>query len=390
MKNDPASPPDEEATSVRLLRPEAFEQATAAGTPSLHTLRNARGTVAQFSSYGARWLSMWVPDQHGIPGDVVLGFDTLAGYLRAKERYHGAVIGRVCGRLGGGGFHLDGRDYPLEGNDLFGHPRPNHLHGGSGGFSFRCWEAAPGPPVQDGAALVMRYVSPDGEEGYPGRLVLTLTYTLEADDTLRLDYEAVTDRPTLVNPTSHAFFQLGADPGRKILDHLLQIDAAAVLDCDDQLLPTGRQRPVRGTPLDFSRPRAVGERLHHSVEGLLIAGRGYAATYLLNPDRGGAPAARLEDPVSGRVLELFTDRPCLQLYTGWMMDGSEAGKGGRPHGESCGLALEAQDYPDAPRHPSFPSIALRPGDVYRQRTAYRFRAGRPGTQTGHRARAPRP
>jgi len=305
-------------------------------------------------------------DGAGRPGHVVLGHETLGGYLAGNRPYLGALVGRCANRIAQGRFTLDGRVHELACND-----GPHHLHGGMRGFDKVLWSASAGTGPS-GASLELRRVSEDGEEGYPGRLDVAVTFTLGEDDQLRLDYEATSDAPTHCNLTHHPYFNLDGTPD--VLGHVLTLRAGRFLPVDAGLIPTGELRPVAGTPMDFTRPAAIGARIGADDEQLRRA-RGYDHCFVL--DRGGqglAPAASLAGPASGRLLEVLTTEPALQLYSGNFLDGTLTGRGGRVYGPRAGLCLETQHYPDAPNHPAFPSTVLRPGQVYRSTTAYRFSA----------------
>ena len=330
---------------------------------SLFTLRNARGMAVKITNYGGIVTSLAVPDRKGKTADVVLGYDSLEGYLKDSP-YFGALVGRYANRIAGGRFELDGRVYELARND-----GPNHLHGGIEGFDKKVWEAEPydGPSE---AGVVLRYLSKDGEEGYPGNLKVQVTYALNDQNELVIRYRAVTDKPTPVNLTHHGYFNLkGAGEG-DVLGHQVVIDADRYTVVNDELIPTGELRPVKGTPMDFLSPHTIGERIDR-VKG------GYDHNFVLNPPRDRdhpGSAALVYEPASGRVMEVFTTEPGLQFYTGNFLDGSIRGKGGKVYGKHGGFCMEAQHFPDSPNHPEFPSVILRPGKVYEQLTIYRFSA----------------
>src|SRR5690606_35514010 len=290
-------------------------------------------------------------------------------------RYHGAVIGRVCGRIGKGSFELDGTPYQLTINDRFGQSTGNHLHGGSRGFSFRVWQGQVGVNAEGEEALTLTLFSKDGDEGYPGNLNATVRYTLGNDNAMRIDYSARTDRTTLVNLTNHAYFNLHGQVEGDALDHSLCIYADRSVKCDHELIPTGDIISIKDTPLDFTRPTTIGARIHESFPGHLFPGKGYVMSYVLN-DAGNRLrlGATVEEKGSGRITEVYTDQPGIRFYRGWLFDGSDIGKGGKRYTGSSGIALEAQGFPDAPNQPGFPSIALLPGNEYRQTTVYRFLA----------------
>ncbi len=332
-------------------------------------LRNRRGSTARLIGFGAALQSLHVPDRHGRLDDVVLGYATLADYV-AHPQYFGATIGRYGNRIAGGRFVVDGRTVQVPRTD-----GPNALHGGVHGFDARVWEvetvSGPGEP----AGVTFGRISPDGEEGFPGRLDVRARYTLGEDDTLTLDYVATTDAPTVVNLTNHSFFNLGGENGgRTALDHVVTIHADAFTAVDDSMIPTGEIRPVDGTAMDFRTPTAIVARIRDGNERQLVLGRGYDHNYVL---RGGVtpepkPAVRVSDPASGRVLEISTTEPGVQFYSGNFLDGTRTGKSGLLYRQGDGLCFETQHFPDAPNHPTFPSTRLDPGQTHRSRTVWRF------------------
>ncbi len=335
---------------------------TAEGTPvELYVLTNGKMT-AKVMSYGAILTELLVPDRNGKIGDVVLGFDNLAAYL-AGHPHFGATTGRVANRIAKGQFTLDGKEYKLAVNN-----GPNSLHGGLKGFDKKVWKAedASGPA---GPAVKLTYTSPDGEEGYPGNLTATVTYTVTADQELKIDYTAVTDKATPVNLTNHSYFNLGGPEAGDILGHELTLLAEEFTPADETLIPTGKLAPVKGTPLDFTTPTPIGARLDQLKGDPL----GYDHNYVLRGD-GKTPAlgARVFDPGSGRVLEMFTTEPGVQLYTANFLDGKLTGKGGVAYKKHHAFCLEAQHFPDSVHHDNFPSTILRPGEKYMQTTIYKF------------------
>lgn len=358
---------------MKLLKKENFQRIINGKEVNLFTLRNKNGYVAQFTNYGARWLSMWLPDKNKEWGDVVLGFDSLDRYLNAKEKYYGAIVGRVCGRIDQGIFTLNDETYHLANNDLFGNPMKNHLHGGVNGFSFRVWDAKQQKNERGEDELELNYLSKNGEEGYPGNLQVKVVYTLSNGNEIRMDYSAFTDKPTLVNLTNHAYFNLHGDMSRNVLDHRLCIHSESSIENNENLIPTGKMTSTKGTPLDFSHPQEIGLRIHEEFSGQLVSGKGYVVAYVLNESEIPLRlSASVEEKESGRFMEVYTDQPGLQFYNAWLMDGTDIGKNDQRYNSSAGLALEAQGYPDAVNHPDFPSIVLNPGKVYRQKTNYRF------------------
>ncbi len=345
------------------------------GFPSseLITLRNRNGLTAQFTSYGARWVSMWVPDRRGHMEDVVLGFDTLQEYRAAQEQYHGAIVGRVCGRIAGASFDWEGETYRLATNDVYGKPLPNHLHGGLAAFHNRFWEGRFAVNEAGEESAVFTCLSKEGEEGYPGNLKVRVTYTLHATNRLSLCCEAISDRATPVNLTNHAFFNLdGGAAGQDMLSHRLRLCASRLVECDEELVPTGRLLSLEGSLLDFREGRVVAEALQSDQFGI-TENKGFSLAFAL--DREGEElslAAELTSSASGRKLAIYTNQPSMQVYTGYFMDGTDVGKGGVPYFASAGIALETQGFPDAVHQAAFPSVFLLPGEVYRHVTAYEF------------------
>ena len=315
-------------------------------------------------TYGGVILSLRTPDRHGHLDDIVLGFDTLQPYTEPGP-YFGAIIGRYGNRIAGGRFTLDGETFELARNN-----GPNHLHGGVRGFDRVVWQAEPFE-TGAGVGVALRYTSPAGEEGYPGTLRARVSYTLGHDDTLAVGYHATTDQATPVNLTQHSYFNL-AGPGRgDVLGHELQLNASAYTPVDVTMIPTGRIAPVEATPFDFRTPTTIGARIDAGHEQLERA-RGYDHNFVLDGPRAAERvAARVTEPTTGRVLELHTTEPGVQLYTANYLDGTLVGKG-RAFGPRSGLCLETQHFPDSPNQPAFPSTILRPGEEYRSRTIFAF------------------
>ena len=330
------------------------------------TLTNAHGLEVRIMSYGAIITHIRTPDRAGRVDDVVLGFDSLGGYLHDPP-YFGAVVGRYANRIARGEFMLDGVRYHLARNN-----GPNSLHGGVRGFDKVLWSAEPFQG-DSGVGVTLRYTSPDGEEGYPGTLAASITYTLSPGDRLTLDYTATTDKATPVNLSQHTYWNLHGAGGGDILDHVLTLNASAFTPVDSTLIPTGEIATVAGTPFDFRTPTAVGARIGGLNEQLRL-GRGYDHNWVLDRDvnAGLQHAARVVDPVSGRTLDISTTEPGIQFYSGNFLDGTIAGKSGRVYGHRAGLCLETQHYPDSPNHPNFPTTIVRPGETYRSRTVVAF------------------
>ncbi|MBL0177005.1 MAG: galactose mutarotase [Ignavibacteria bacterium] len=328
------------------------------------TLRNERGMEVRLTNYGATIVSILAPDREGRLADVVLGYDSLRQYLDGKH-YFGCTVGRYANRIAGGRFMLDGNEVRLATND-----GPNHLHGGVKGFDKVLWEAEE-RILPEGPAVLLHYVSTDGEEGYPGTLDVHVTITLTADNTLRIVSEATSDKTTVVNLTNHSYFNLAGAGEGDVSGQILTIAANRFTPVDSTQIPLGRYRDVAGTPFDFRTPRAIGDRIDEDDVQLRI-GSGYDHHYVLNRNVGGLIlAARAEDPRSGRVLEVRTTEPGLQLYTGNHLDGT-IGKGGKRYARRGGFCLETQHAPDTPNHPSFQSATLHPGGKYHSETEFVF------------------
>jgi len=333
-------------------------------TIDLYTLTNSHGMRVAITNYGGIIVSIVVADRNGKPGDVVLGFDNLEGYL-SKEPYFGALIGRYGNRIGNARFKLDGAEYKLPAND-----GPNSLHGGLRGFDKRVWTAR--EIHGEHPALELTYLSKDGEEGYPGNLSAKVVYSLTEDNALRIDYTATTDKDTVLNLTNHSYFNLAGEGNGDILKHEIMINADRFTPIDSTLIPTGELRKVENTPFDFRRPALIGTRVDANDEQIKF-GKGYDHNYVLSRSGAGLSlAARVTDSESGRVLEVRTTQPGLQFYTGNFLDGSIHGKGGKPYGRRSAFCLETQHFPDSPNKPSFPSTVLKPGETYRESTVFRF------------------
>jgi aldose 1-epimerase len=335
------------------------------GKVSLYTLTNSAGAEVRIINYGAIVVSLKVPDRAGKLRDVVLGYDDLAGYVQDKA-FLGAIVGRYANRIAAGKFTLDGKSYQLDLNN-----GSHHLHGGAQGFYRKLWKAEK-VNGKAGPGVKLTYVSPDGEGGYPGKVTLTVTYTLTADNALRIDYQGTTDKPTILNPTHHSYFNLSGDPTQTILDEQLTIDADQTTVVGAGLIPTGKLADVAGTPLDFRQPARIGARIDASDEQMVL-GKGYDHNWVLRHHGGGVhEAAEVVDARSGIVMQVLTDQPGLQFYSGNFLDGTIHGKQGVVYQRRTALCLEAQLFPDAPNHPAFPSAVLRPGHPYKQTTIYRF------------------
>ncbi len=329
-------------------------------------LTNRRGMRATLLSWGALLQKLEVPDRSGRLGDVVLGFATLAPYLVRHPNF-GVTVGRVGNRIAHARFTLDGVEYRLAANN-----GPNSLHGGNVGFSRRNWTWQ----VEGDRAVRFEYVSPDGEEGYPGTLRVAATYALDDDNGLVLEWVAATDRATVVNLTNHSYFNLAG--GGDVRDHLVTLQADAFLPVDAASIPLGELRSVAGTPMDLRAPVRVGDRLDAPDAQMRLVEGGFDHTFVLGAGTGLRHAARVVDPASGRVMDVHATQPGVQFYTANKLDGSFIGKGGAAYGKHAALCLETQHFPDAPNQPAFPSIVLRPGEEYRHRAVYRFSTLAPG------------
>jgi aldose 1-epimerase len=342
-----------------------FGQLSNGRTAHIYTLTNARGMKARITNYGGIVVSLHAPDRRGRMADVVLGYNNLSDYIKATP-YFGAITGRYANRIAGGKFTLDGKTYTLAKNN-----GPNHLHGGKVGFDKRLWTAKT-KLTGRGPVLDLYYVSPNTEEGYPGNLSTRVVYTLTNDNELRIDYSAVTDKPTVLNLTHHSYFNLKGEGKGDILGHRLMLNANRFTPVDANLIPTGKLQSVRGTPFDFLRYHTLGQRINaNNVQ--LQRGKGYDHNFVLN-GRGFRTAARVHEPISGRLMTVSTTEPGIQLYTGNFLDATNIGKSGVPYKFRTGFCLETQHFPDSPNKKHFPSTMLRPGQVYRQTTIYRFGA----------------
>ena len=332
----------------------------------LYTLRNAHGMEAQITNYGGIVVSLKAPDRQGNWEDVVLGFETLEDYIHKNTPYFGAVIGRYANRIAQGCFSIDHETFQLTKNE-----GENHLHGGHKGFHAVVWEAKKQETAQ-GAGLKLHTLSRDGEEGYPGNLSVSVTYRLTPDNALQLDYEATTDQATVLNLTHHSYFNLSGPRLHSVLENELRIHADFFTPVGEGLIPTGEVRAVKGTVLDFRQAMRMQTHIGQGESSLLFKGS-YDVNFVLNPPNGHLRhAATVHEPESGRVLEVLTTEPALQLYTACNLDGTLVGKGGVAYEQHAGLCLEAQHFPNSPNQPNFPATLLLPGKTYRQTTLYRF------------------
>lgn len=357
-------------TSTIGVEQSDFGVTPAGDSVDVFTITNSNGMRMRVTNYGGIITSLHAPGQNGME-DVVLGFDSLEAYTNetyeSANPYFGAIIGRYGNRIDEAQFTLDGQTYTLQANN-----GPNHLHGGEPGFDEVVWSAEPFETA-DSVGVVLTYTSPDGEEGYPGRLDTKVTYALTNDNEVALTYQATTTKATPVNLTQHSYFNLDGAGDETILDHELMIDADTFTPVDSTLIPTGQFRSVAGTPFDFQEPTPIGARIDADNRQLNIAG-GYDHNFVLSRQESDSLrlAARVYGPDSGRLMEVFTTEPGLQFYSGNFLDGSLVGKSGTPYQQHAGFALETQHFPDSPNQPNFPSTILRPDEAYTTRTVYRF------------------
>jgi len=349
-----------------LVEKEDFQGTYNEKQTDLLTIRNANGLVMQVTNYGAKIVTLFVPDRDGNMADIVLGYESIQEYLDGNRSF-GAIVGRYANRINSGTFTLDGTQYQLPLND----GDKNTLHGGDTGFSDVVWEAGK-IDTGEGEAVKLTLLSPDGDQGFPGNMKTEVIYTLTDKDELIVDYKAVTDKPTVVNLSQHSYFNLAGHAAGSVLDHELTINADYFTPADEFLIPTGELRPVEGTPLDFREPHKIGERIEDKYEQLLI-GNGYDHNFVLNKETPGelSFAASVYEDSTGRFMEIFTTHPAIQLYTGNFLNG-EKGKGDAVYNFRTGFCLETQHYPDSPNHPEFPSTVLRPGQEYKHRTIFKF------------------
>ena len=353
------------STSKQGIKKESFGTLPD-GTPvDIYTMTNAKGMEIRATNYGGIVVSLRVPDKKGNLDDIALGFDDLKGYL-ASSPYFGAIIGRYGNRIANGKFTVDGKEYTLAKNN-----GPNTLHGGLKGFDKVVWNAEPFQN-HDGVGIILTYTSKDGEEGFPGNLKAKVTYTLTDNNEWIIDYDASTDKATPINLTQHTYFNLAGEGKGDVLAHILKLNASRFTPVNQTLIPTGEFRPVKGTPMDFTQPTPIGGRINADDEQVRF-GRGYDHNFVVD-GKGSDPvlAARVKEPASGRVLEVFTTEPGVQFYSGNFLDGTITGKNGHVYKQRYAFCLETQHFPDSPNHPEFPTTILRPGRTYHSRTSYKM------------------
>lgn len=329
----------------------------------LFRLTNTSGMEVCVTNYGGRIVSILVPDRKGIMRDVVLGFDNIAAYQKYSSNY-GATIGRYANRIAKGRFVLDGDTIQLDLNDKLG----NNMHGGKPGWAYRVFDAV----QKDPATLVLTYVSPDGESHFPGTVQVEVAYHLTDDNALDIAYTAVTDRPTVINMTNHSFFNLSGKPSTAITDHIMWMAADSVMTIDSMVVPTGNFMVVQGTPFDFTEAKPIGQAIDSVENDQIRYGLGYNHNWVLRSGDRDKPVASLYSPVSGILLEILTDEPCMQIYTGNYQDGTHIGKKRVAYPYRGAICLEPQHAPDSPNHPTWPSVRLDPGQLYTSHSQYRF------------------
>lgn len=329
----------------------------------LFRLTNTSGMEVCVTNYGGRIVSILVPDRKGIMRDVVLGFDNIAAYQKYSSNY-GATIGRYANRIAKGRFVLDGDTIQLDLNDKLG----NNMHGGKPGWAYRVFDAV----QKDSATLVLTYVSPDGESHFPGTVQVEVAYHLTDDNALDIAYTAVTDRPTVINMTNHSFFNLSGKPSTAITDHIMWMAADSVMTIDSTVVPTGNFMVVQGTPFDFTEAKPIGQAIDSVENDQIRYGLGYNHNWVLRSGDRDKPVASLYSPVSGILLEILTDEPCMQIYTGNYQDGTHIGKKRVAYPYRGAICLEPQHAPDSPNHPTWPSVRLDPGQLYTSHSQYRF------------------
>lgn len=345
----------------QLPCPKQFEHNIAGKSTHLITLRNRCGMEVAFTDYGARVVSILVPDSSGDLRDVALGFDSITGYLEADEKYHGATVGRFANRIANGSFKIDDQYFELEKNN-----GNNSLHGGPNGFHNQVWDRQ----VSFKKKVDFYYTSADGEEGFPGHLKVHVSYELTEDNEVVIKYKAETDKKTIINLTNHTYFNLNGEGNSDVLNHILELRSSRYIEIDKNQIPLGTETLVDGTAFDFRKPKSIGQNINDEEEQLK-QGSGYDHSFVITP-RLDSMAARAFSPESGIVLEVFTSEPAIQLYTGNFLSGKDVGKSGRSYGQRNAFCLETQHYPDSPNQPNFPSVILDVGEVFESTTIYKF------------------
>lgn len=352
---------------IRLLDKSDFETEIDGKHNTLYTISNENGMTVQITNYGARLVSVWVPAADGVFRDVIWGYPDIDSYLNAKDKYSGPIVGRYGNRIGKGQFSIDGTKYQLVVNE-----NGNQLHGGPRGFSTQVWDGRQFTDAEGNQAVEMSYFSKDGEEGYPGNLTVKVVYSVTKDNGLKIGYEAVADAATIINLTSHVYYNLHGTTAKSTDSHVLTIDADYFTPTDAQLIPTGEFESVEGTPMDFRNGAAIGNGMDRFDYEPIKFGNGYDHNWVLNKKSAYGKAGEVYEASTGICMEIFTDQPGLQFYAGQGMDGKEVGKRGEVHNKRSGIALETQNFPDAPNHDNFPNAVLRPGEKYTHNTVYKF------------------
>ncbi len=363
----PSPQENEQTTMQETANPipkESFGTGPDGQAVDIYTLTNEDGMEAKITNYGGIVTSLKVKDAQGNFDDVVLGFDNLQDYID-NNPFFGALVGRYGNRIAKGEFTLDGTTYELAKNNM-----GNHLHGGPKGFDKVVWSAE-SRESDKGQQLILNYISPDGDQGFPGKLTTQVTYTLTDDNVLRINYEATTDKKTIVNLTNHSYFNLTGDPTQTVLKHEVMLNADQFVPVDETLIPTGELASVEGTPFDFTEPKTIGQQIDEDSNQQIKYGLGYDHCWVLDKNGMGL-AARVNEPTSGRIMEVYTTEPAVQFYTGNFLDGSVTGKERITHERRTAFCLETEHYPDSPNQPDFPSTELAPGETYSTTTEFRF------------------
>lgn len=343
------------------IQKSAYGQLPDGRTADLYTLRNEAGMTVGITNYGGLVVALTAPDKTGKFEDVTLGFDSLSTYVK-NNPFFGALVGRYGNRIAKGKFTLDGKTYTLVTNNM-----GNHLHGGKVGFDKVLWTATPVDGEEP--ALKLTYTAKDGEEGYPGNLAVTVTYTLQKDNAVKIDYAATTDKPTVVNLTNHTYFNLTGGAKRDVLDHVVTLNADRFVPVDKTLIPTGKLQPVAGTPFDFTKPTRIGDRIDDTTNEQIKFGGGYDHCWVFGDNSPALKAiATVYEPTSGRVMTVQTTEPAVQFYTGNFLNGSVTGREGKPYQKRFAFCLETEHYPDSPNQSQFPTTVLRPGQTYKTST----------------------
>lgn len=351
---------------IKLISETNFDKEIDGKKVSLYTLKNKNGMVVQVTNYGTRIVSVWVPDKEGQFRDVVLGRNTIDEYLSSDEKFYGATVGRYANRIANGKFTLDGKEYQLDLND-----GKNHLHGGSKGLYHVVWDAEPYTTTRMEDAILFKYHSPAGENGYPGNVDITIRMLLAETNEIRIYYEATTDSATIINLSHHSYFNLNGEGDETIEDHMLKLNASNFTPTDSTLIPTGEIVPVAGTPLDFMEMHRIGERINDDYEALKLGG-GYDHNWVLETSGSVTAAAEIYSPKTGIYMAVLTDAPGIQFYSGNFIKGIDIGKSGKPYKYRSAFCLETQNFPDSPNHPNFPSAVLNPGETYKSLCYYYF------------------